>query len=89
MSSSLRTPELIHTVSICFLDLRNDLLVGCTSELEEMYDRMDFDIQNDVQIKYWIFWISRNNLDWRKSVIIDTQWIEEYPKILLQARSGC
>jgi hypothetical protein len=55
MSPSLHTPEVYHAISICFLDLKHDLLVGCASEQEEIYDVMDFDIYKDVEIKYRIF----------------------------------
>jgi hypothetical protein len=48
MSPSLPTSEVYHAVSIRYLDLRYDLLVGCASELEEIYDRMDVAIQKDV-----------------------------------------
>jgi hypothetical protein len=64
MSPSLHTPEVYHAVSIRFLGLRHDLLVECASESEKMDDRMDFDIQKDFEIQYWIF-------RYRQQIVID------------------
>jgi hypothetical protein len=63
MSPLLHTPEVDHTVSIGFLDLRHGLLVGYASEPEEMYDGMDFDIHKEGEIKYRTFSLSTNNRD--------------------------
>jgi hypothetical protein len=48
MSPSLHTSEVYHAVFMRFLDLRHDLLLGCASEPEEIYDGMDLDIHQEV-----------------------------------------